>query len=138
MTRYPLALYGPKGWDDLNDMVTVRSTDEEHEARGRGYSTLAEPRGAAEGVAFGGGSSGDVVKEVVIVADQGSAPEVTPAASGAIVLDEAPMYVRPDPFDWTRPWLTVRADLVGYGFSGKTKAEAVEWALTTGRVALPG
>lgn len=32
------------------------------------------------------------------------------------------------PFDWSRKWLTLKADLVELGFTGTTKAEAIEWA----------
>lgn len=39
--RYPMALY-LRGWDDLNAMVTVHSSEEEEAARADGYRHLAE------------------------------------------------------------------------------------------------
>lgn len=45
--RYPLALYGPKGWDDLTDMVTARNEAQEADARARGYKMLRETVEAA-------------------------------------------------------------------------------------------
>lgn len=44
MSRYPLALYGPKGWDDLDDKIRALDAAQESAARARGYSTLDEPR----------------------------------------------------------------------------------------------
>ena len=50
-TEYPKALYGAKGWNDLDDMVTVRDADEEKAARANGYTPLGaldEVRAPAE------------------------------------------------------------------------------------------
>lgn len=43
MNEYPKMLYGPKGWEDLSDMVTVLDADEEYKARADGYRMLNEP-----------------------------------------------------------------------------------------------
>lgn len=42
--EYPKALYGVKGFDDLNDVVTVKDLEEEIIARDGGYTPLTEPR----------------------------------------------------------------------------------------------
>ncbi len=40
--EYPKALYGPKGWGDLNDCVTVKDAEGEKIARAGGYGDLGE------------------------------------------------------------------------------------------------
>jgi hypothetical protein len=32
------------------------------------------------------------------------------------------------PFDWNRKWMAVKSDLRALGFTGDTKAEAIDWA----------
>ncbi len=32
------------------------------------------------------------------------------------------------PLDWNRKWMAVKSDLRALGFTGDTKAEAIEWA----------
>lgn len=44
--EYPKALYGPRGWDDLDDCMTVHDEVEEIEARDAGYKTLPEIAGS--------------------------------------------------------------------------------------------
>jgi hypothetical protein len=47
IVEYPKALY-PRGWDDLDAMVTVHDAAQEAKARAEGYRTLLEPVAAAE------------------------------------------------------------------------------------------
>jgi len=108
--RYPLRLYGPKGWGDLDDYVRVMDAVEEAAARARGYACLGEtkPEPAVE----------PKVAKSEYIASKDWNPFGTVAAVPS----------RPAAFDWSRPWLTVRSDLAAMGFGGKTKAEALAWA----------
>lgn len=138
--KYPLALYGPNGWDDLADMVTARNEAQEAEARACGYKMLrelVEPASKPEtakaepsNLEWDVPSAADWDRTIVTVA-------TPPAPKPTMTLDEPPMYVAPEPFDWSRPWMTVKADLVGWGFTGRTKAEAIEWARSSGRIVPP-
>ena len=40
--EFPKSLYGPQGWDNLDDMVIVENADEEADERKIGYSMLSD------------------------------------------------------------------------------------------------
>lgn len=42
MSEYPKRLYGPRGWNDLDDFRRCLNAAEENEARDAGYKTLPE------------------------------------------------------------------------------------------------
>lgn len=44
--EYPKALYGPRGWGDLDDCRRVFTAEEEAQARAEGYRCLSEDAAA--------------------------------------------------------------------------------------------